>query len=254
VTAHDRPEQLNRHESDVPDTPVAGPLPSVSSGPDREYDNAADAGWLWVLEGLIAGIHHALNNRLGTVSAVSQVIEGDLPPGHPLAGSLSAEVRRMEDTVASLRDLGHRGGNATAVQLEPILERTLQLFTLHPGTRDVPIDLRLPEGLLPLRVSATRLLRALLILLSAAAARTGPGTAPIRVRASCDDRWMELSIDVDGSARTEAEGVGRIDPATATALVRDDGGELRIESGPEGLRCLVRYPTLLEIRWRERET
>jgi C4-dicarboxylate-specific signal transduction histidine kinase len=241
-----------RHVSDVPDPPVAGPPPSIIPVADRENDEAADAVWLRVLEGLIAGIHHALNNRLGTVSAVSQVLEGDLPPGHPLAGSLSAEVRRMEDTVASLRDLGHRGGDATAIQLEPILERALQLFTLNPGTRDVSIDVRLPDGLLPLRVSAARLLRALLILLSAAAARTGPGAAPIRVRASGDDRWLELSIDVVGRAMAEPERVGRIDPAAAAALVRDDGGDLRIQTGPQGLTYLVRYPTLLEVRRRER--
>jgi C4-dicarboxylate-specific signal transduction histidine kinase len=242
---------VNTSISAIHDSAVTGLLPSIESVPQRQSDDAAEAGWLRILEGLIAGIHHALNNRLGTLSAVSQVLEGDLPPGHPLAGSLSAEVRRMEDTVAWLRELGPGNDEVTAVQLEPILERAIQFVSLHPATRDVSVEVRLAEGLLPLRLSPGRLFRVLLILL-AAAARTGAG--PIRVRASSDDRSLEVSIRADGAVESEAEGteMGGIDPAAAAALVGADEGDLRIESDPEGLTCFLRYPTLLEVRRRER--
>ena len=76
-----------------------------------------ESPWIELSDGLVAGIHHALNNRMAALGGAVQVLQGDIEVEHPLISLLSTEVRRLEGTASLLRYLSHGDGTFEPVQL-----------------------------------------------------------------------------------------------------------------------------------------
>ena len=197
--------------------------------------------WARVGEGVIAGIHHALNNRLATISAVGQVLESELPPGHPLAGALNNELVRFESTTALLRHLTS-GGSAEPVQVENAIADAAQLFELHHGLREVELRIEEATGLPPVWIDPGALLRALLVMLASSAG----GASEVRVSAAGGEEEVEVRVARGARGRAN-EGIAGVSVGDAEAMLRPWGG--RVEGEGELLTAFL--PTLAAARRRE---
>jgi signal transduction histidine kinase len=104
---------------------------------ERERSGGPAELWLPVSAELITGVHHALNNRVGALSAVAQVLEGDMDPHHPLREALAMEVERLQTTVRTLALLPRRVGAAPEpIHLPGLLPLIMELLSYHLGVRD----------------------------------------------------------------------------------------------------------------------
>jgi nitrogen-specific signal transduction histidine kinase len=217
-------------------------------------EQESEAIWLRLSEALLDGLQHALNNRLGTVSALAQLVEADLPPEHALAGMLSREVQRLESTVALLSAMGGSGEQPEPLQIEAILAQARELVQLHHSLREVPLEIEVQPGVLPLYVRPNLLLRSLLILLAAAGARCTEGSA-ILLRVTGDDVSVRITIERAGQPVGDETVAGPLSGVTARgseSLLAREGGELR-PSGSVAGGYVVVLPTLPEVRRRERQ-
>jgi hypothetical protein len=139
---------------------------------DEGTIESAETSWLRLSDGLIAGIHHALNNRMAALGAAGQVLEADLTPGHPLSGLLSGEVQRLENTVTLLRLLTDGDTGLQPIEVAETLKEAQQLFAIHHSLRDTRLEVSCQAGLLPLWAQPSVLLRATLLCIVVASDRS----------------------------------------------------------------------------------
>lgn len=195
--------------------------------------------WLEVSDGLVSGVHHALNNRVAAVSALAQLLALGGAPSPDTEHALLDEVGRFEGTLRLLRLLPRDPeGVPIPLHLPELLPEVLALVALHREIREVRYDVHGDPDVLPLVAEESALLRALLVLLVRAgeAARSGE----VSVRYGGDERFVVLEVLVEGASGGAPDG-------GIAATFAEVGGEVRaLEAGWE-----VRMPTLLEVRSRE---
>ena len=208
------------------------------SGADAEgAGGAAGEAWLAAADGLVAGVHHALNNRLGTLSALAQLAALDGPGGAQALAALREETERMGSTLRLLALLPRRPGEEPIpLQLGGVLREALELAAQHRDVRDVEFAVETGPDLLPVLCPETALVHALLALLVGAglAAREG-GAARVDVRCTGDERRVTLEVEPEGDAVG-----GPLGGAGLAALFAAAGGEL--EATETGI--VARLPTL----------
>ncbi|HEV2147938.1 MAG TPA: hypothetical protein VGR37_11090, partial [Longimicrobiaceae bacterium] len=140
--------------------------------------------WLDASDGVLAGIHHALNNRLAAVSALVQLGAAGGGRGPDLDRALRDELERFGAALRLLAFLPRRPDEApTPLRLEEVLPDALALARQHRDVRDVEFAAESAPGLLPVFCRETALMHALITLLVRAgiAARGG---GRVRVRCS----------------------------------------------------------------------
>lgn len=223
----------------------------MASGHAQNDQEAAAEAWLRVSDGLVAGIHHALNNRLAALTAVAQVLEMEIPADHPLRSSLSGEADRLQSTVGLLHHLPRGRGVAEPLQLADVLRVVAELFALHHELRDIPLEVAGAADVLPVYCDPAQLTHALLLAAAAAGARVHPGAgSALRVEYRGDAEWVTLELSAEGEPRGDGDAHGLLDglaPGAAAPLLAPFGGELSVD-GPT--RLTVRLPTLLAVRKR----
>jgi C4-dicarboxylate-specific signal transduction histidine kinase len=200
---------------------------------------AAAEAWLAASDGLVAGIHHALNNRLGTLSALVQLAAGAQDPETDRA--LRDEMERCGATLRLLGLLPRRPDEAPIpLRLEDLLPDALALVRQHRDVRDVEFTVEFAPALLPVRCVETALVHALLTLLVRAGltARTGGGER-VRVGCSGDERFVTVVVEPEGGPAG-----GPLGGAGVAALFAAAGGAA--EATATGVA--LRLPTLLAGR------
>lgn len=211
----------------------------------EEGARAPCEAWLAVSEGLLSGVHHSLNNRLASLSALAQLLALGDAPSPDTERALLEEVRRMEESLLLLRLLPRSPGAAPLpLQLPELLSDALALLAHHRELRAVGYTVEGEPGVLPTVAEESTALQALLVLLAGvgeAALRSGEGR--VRVRYGGDEVRIWLEALAEGALPREVSGV----PA-ATEMARAAGGE--VETVPGGIRFVL--PTLPEVRRRER--
>jgi signal transduction histidine kinase len=202
--------------------------------------------WLPVSAELIAGVHHALNNRVGALSAVTQVLEGEMGAQNPLRLALADEVKRLQATVRTLTLLPrHADATPEPVHLPDLLPGVVELYGLHHGVRDTACVVETQDGILPLYCEPTLLAHLLLTLLVAAGEAAREAGTGVRLLARGDAREVTVTIEPQGEIAGEA--------AMRVEALRPWADELGgAVSGGAG-RYRLRLPTLPEVRRRERE-
>jgi C4-dicarboxylate-specific signal transduction histidine kinase len=213
------------------------------SGADAgEPGGGAEAeAWLAASDGLVAGVHHALNNRLGTVSALVQLASMDGGPGPEAMGALREELERMGATLRLLGMIPRRPGEEPIpLRLSELLPDALALVAQHRDARDVRFAVETAPDLLPVLCAESALVHALLALLAGAAvAASEAGTARVDVRCTGDERRVTLEVEPEGDAVG-----GPVSGAGLAALFAAAGGDA--ETTETGI--IARLPTLLAGR------
>ena len=202
--------------------------------------------WLPVSAEIISGVHHALNNRLGALSAVAQVLEGEMGSAHPLRNALAEEVDRMQTTVRTLTLLPRRAGaGPEPVYLPDLIGSVVELFGFHHGVRDTKCVVSGTGDVLPLYCEPTllaHLLITLLVTVGEAARAAGSG-----VLLGYAGNEAEVTMTVAADPAIESDWTLNADALRAWA--DELGGEVE----GTGAGFVVRLPTLPEVRRREKE-
>jgi C4-dicarboxylate-specific signal transduction histidine kinase len=202
---------------------------------------AAGEAWLAVSDGLVAGVHHALNNRLGTVSALVQLATLGEVGGMDPARALRDEMERLGDTLRLLSMIPRRPGEEPIpLQLGDVLADALALVAQHREARDVEFAVETAPDLLPVLCPETALAHALLALLvGAGTAARETGAARVAVRCTGDERRVTVEVEPEGGAAG-----GAMDGAGLAALFAAAGGSVEAT----GRGTAARLPTLLAGR------
>ncbi len=192
--------------------------------------------WLALSDDLLAGLVHALNNRVTALSVCAELAGfGDLEMVKD--GVLLSEVARLQRVGALIGCLPARGV-AEALDLGPVLDDVLAIHSHHPRMRRVECTVEVGDGMQPVRAPRWALLRLLLVMVDAAkSAAQEAGRGSLSIHLSSDAECVRL--------RTDARGT---DGTYAVEMAAVCGGVLLRER--DGL--LLTLPTLLELRRRER--
>lgn len=213
------------------------------SGADAEDGGGGPAAeaWLAASDGLVAGVHHALNNRLGTVSALVQLASMEGGSGPEAFGALREEVERLGGTLRLLGMIPRRPREEPIpLRLTELLPDALALVAQHRDAREVHFAVETAPDLLPVLCPESALVHALLALLAGAAvAASESGTSRVDVRCTGDPHRVTVEVEPDGDAVG-----GPVGGAGLAALFAAAGGEAEVtETG-----IVARLPTLLAAR------
>lgn len=210
-------------------------IANASGGPDGPV-------WHEEIDALIRGIAHALSNRAAALSLAAESVDDADPELRTESRErLTSEVARLGEVTELLKLLPMEGvGRPEAFQVDEVVASAVALHRHHLGLRAVPLDVVVGENVPPVRVERRILLRALVLLLSAA--RRAAQTRDETVRLSIDGAADRVSI----GTTTPVSSVGRELEQLASRM-----GGLAV-GGPAGLRMEI--PSLAALRAREAQT
>ncbi|HET9012534.1 MAG TPA: hypothetical protein VFN38_12005 [Gemmatimonadaceae bacterium] len=192
--------------------------------------------WLLLSDELLAGLVHALNNRVTALSVCAELaaLGDDQMLGE---GILMEEVGRLQRAAALIGLLPARG-HPEALEIAPVLADAIAIHVHHPTLRAIACTVDMQTGMQPVRVPRWALLRLLLIVVDAAKGAVQNGSnAAAAVQLTSDDSTVHVRAvarDGEGSYATEMAAL------CGGALVR------------EGDTLVLSLPSLNEVRRRER--
>lgn len=190
--------------------------------------------WLTLSDELLAGLVHALNNRVTALSVCAELAA--LGDEQMLGQSvLLDEVGRLQRAAALVGLLPARG-HAEAMEMAPVLADAIAIHSHHPRMRAIACTVEAQAGMQPVRVPRWALLRLLLIMVDAAKRAALDTTESATVRLSSDDSAVRVRV-----LARESEAPYAVEMATLC------GGVLTRE-GRELVLCL---PSLSEVRRRD---
>jgi signal transduction histidine kinase len=202
---------------------------------------AAPLSWTEEGDALVRGLAHTLSNRVAALGFTAESLGFD-DAGSPeeLRQDLGKELRRLGDLTRLFKLLPREGiGRQEALQVADVLADAMALHEHHLELRDIPIRSEIQADVLPVRVERWALLRALVLLLSAARRMAGVPADRGGVTASVGGDQGEVWVVVTAAAADTNE---------LRALAERIGG--RLDSGGSELRLVM--PSLLRVRDRER--
>jgi hypothetical protein len=217
-------------------SPARMPAERTTPEPVSLPDTPGATEWLALTDELLAGLVHALNNRITAMSVCVEL--AGLGDDQMLKdGMLAQEVGRLQRTGALLGLLPARG-QPEALEMAPVLDDVLAIHAHHPRTRDVDCTVDVRGTPPPVRVPRWALLRLLLVLVNEAKA-----TAQV-----AEQRSVTLTLSGDArELRLQTRTRGSVN-GYAAAMATLCGGTLQ----SDGVDAVLTLPGLAEVRLRER--
>lgn len=205
--------------------------------------------WLALVELVLQGLHHALNNRIGSLSALVELFHlGDLPADGSGFDGLAGDLTRLEDCNRVIRLLpADAHPSEEPLILDDILADVFAIHRFLHEVRELQVTIVPTRFVEPVRVERWALLRVLTLLL-ADAKRVAKNTgAVVRAVTESDDQWVrvEFRIGTPLVAEVPVSGGGRYSEALAERL----GGTVTRRPGVAELRL----PTLKARRAADRQ-
>lgn len=218
--------------------PVPAPVPRAA-GPMAETASDGADEWLLIVDQVCHGIHHALNNRIGSLSALLELTRlGDLPPNDPAFASLSAELTRLEECARTVRLLPRASMGEEPLIIDDVLADVLAVHVFLHDLRETPLSLSPTRFVEPVRAERWALVRALVLMLADAKRLAKANRASVKSSVESDERWVRVAFRVEPVPVGEVPAPAR--SAYAEALARVVGGAITREEG----RIELRLPTL----------
>jgi hypothetical protein len=205
------------------DPQLSDAAPALSPG--------AVAEWVRLVEAVLRGVAHALNNRAAALAALVELTSE--PPERPavLREILDTEQQRVRDIVRAVRTIGAPRGDAEALLPDDVAGDVRVVLEQHPELREGAVLIEVAHNT-PIRASRWAFGRALLALTTGLTG--GSRSRPRRLTIASEGDWLMLAGDASGRAS-----------ALAAELARHMGGE------PLEGRYGIRLPTLAALRRRE---
>jgi hypothetical protein len=153
--------------------------------------------WLDLVDEALNGLHHALNNRIGSLSALVELHQlGELTPDGPGFSSLAADVSRLEDCsrIASL--LPRSPGGEEPLILDDVLADVFAVHRFLHEVRDVQVTIVPARYVEPVRLERWALVRVLALLLNDAKRLAKTTGSIIRTVTESDEQWVRVEFGV----------------------------------------------------------
>ena len=154
--------------------------------------------WLELVDQALHGLHHALNNRIGSLSAVVELFHlGDMSPDGSGFESLTADLTRLEDCNRMVRLLPKDDvSGEEALILDDVLADVLAIHRYLHDVRDLQVTIVPTRYVEPVRAPRWALVRALTILLADAKRLARRTDAVVRAASESDERWARIEFRV----------------------------------------------------------
>jgi hypothetical protein len=200
--------------------------------------------WLDLVDQALQGLHHALNNRIGSLSALVELFQlGDLPPDGTGFDSLAADLARLGDCNRMVRLLPR---DAVIGEEPLILDDVLaDVFAIHRflhDVRDLQVTIVPTRYVEPVRVERWALVRVLTLLLADAKRLANESSSVVRAVTESDEHWVRVEFRVGSPLVAEVPRSARGRYAEAVAAMF--GGTVTRKPGVAELRM----PTLKSRR------
>ena len=248
-----RPDVMRREttndDQDVTENVALPPPPTEGAGAEE---------WLELVDQALQGLHHALNNRLGSLSALVELFQlGDLTADLAQGGgsteasfrSLAADLARLEDCSRMVRLLPR---DAVAIEEPLILDDVLaDVFAIHRflhDVRDLQVSIAPTRYVEPVRVERWALVRVLALLLNDAKRLAKQADAIVRVVTESDEHWVQIEFRVGSPLVTDVPSPAHAGGRYAALVAAGFGGTVNRRQGVVELRL----PTLRARRAADR--
>jgi len=204
--------------------------------------------WLDLVDHALQGLHHALNNRIGSLSAVVELYQlGDMPPDASGFENIATDLTRLTDANRVLRLLPRDSiVGEEALILDDVLADVLAIHRYLHDARDLQVSVVPTRFVEPVRVERWALVRVLTLLLADAKRLAKAHDTTVRVVTESDEQWVRVEFRVGAPLvePTPASTRGRY----AEGLAMSFGGQVARRAGVAELRL----PTLKARRAADR--
>lgn len=226
---------------------------------------------------LAGGVAHEINNPLGGILALTQILRREAEGGtqaasQPAVWSDTApeDLRQIEEAalrckriVSDLLDFSRssKAEERQEVYVEDLFEKALSLAQLQDKRHHVTVERSFEDGVPGVRVNANRIQQVLLNLLSNAfyAAHEASGDdAAVTLRTSAENGYVVASVEDNGpgvpdkytarvfdpffTTKTPGQGTG-LGLSVSYGIVQEHGGRIEVENTSRGARFRVYLPT-----------
>ena len=204
-----------------------------------------------IVDRALHGLHHALNNRIGSLSALVELYQlGDLPPDGSGFENLAADLARLGDCNRMVRLLP---SDSVAGEEPLILDDVLaDVFAIHRylhDVRELQVTIVPTRYVEPVRVERWALVRVLTMLLCDAKRLAKDTHSPaVRAVTESDEQWVRVEFRVGAPLVAESPAPGRPGSRYAERLAESFGGKVDRRAGIAELRV----PTLKARRAADR--
>jgi hypothetical protein len=196
----------------------------------------SEGEWTPLLEDLLRGLVHAMNNRVTALSAFAELAA--LDDGVLEVDMLRNEIQRLHAVSSLVSVLASRNDELEALELSAVLEKALEIHSHHPRMRAALCTVEKAGSILPVRVPRWAVLRLVLLMVDAAKRAGGVSdAATVAMWLSGNDAVVRLHF-----VSREPLGVDAAD------LARRCGGVVSYANG----EAVLELPSLLELRRREK--
>jgi len=210
---------------------------------------ASSDEWLDLVDQVLLGLDHALNNRLGALRAFAELLRDEHWRNTSAATeSVQKEMARLEETTSVVRLLARpRQASETGLILEEVMTDIVRIQSMLYDVRDTPIDFVPGPPLEPVWSERSALIRLLSVVLyglrrsareAVVGGAGGSAGAAVRLATESDEEWVRIRFTSSQPAGELA--LSGYASSTAAAL----GAEWRSSRG--GLE--LRLPTLKSHR------
>ena len=206
--------------------------------------------WLDLVDRALEGLHHALNNRIGSLSALVELYQlGDLPTDGSGFGNLAADLTRLGECNRVIRLLPRDSvAGEEPLILDDVLADVLAIHRYLHDVRDLQVTIVPTRYVEPVRVERWALVRVLTLLLADAKRLAKANATTVRAVTESDEAWVRVELRI-GSPLLEAVPVPAKGPY-AELVATSFGGLVTRRSGVVELQL----PTLKARRAADRRS
>jgi hypothetical protein len=225
----------------VPRAPTPAPSPAKPAAPEGVEE------WLDLVDHALQGLHHALNNRIGSLSAVVELYQlGDLPSDGKGFENLAADLTRLGDCNRVVRLLSRDSVGEEPLILDDVLADVLAIHRFLHDVRDLQVSIVPTRYVEPVRVERWALVRVLTLLLADAKRSAQIQNTTVRAVTESDEQWVRVEFRL-GVPHTDAVPAFARGPY-AERVAEAFGGQVSRRAGAVELRL----PTLKARRAADR--
>lgn len=206
--------------------------------------------WIEIVDQALHGLHHALNNRIGSLSALVELYQmGDLPPDGAGFENLAADLKRLEDCNRVVRLLPHDGvAGEEALILDDVVADVLAIHRFLHDTRELQATVVPTRYVEPVRAERWALVRVLTLLLRDAKLLAKAAGASVRAATESDEQWVRVEFRVGPASVAGAPEPGRGGGRYTEVVAERFGGIVERRPGAVALKM----PTLKARRAADR--
>ncbi|HEV8216393.1 MAG TPA: hypothetical protein VGP95_11175 [Gemmatimonadaceae bacterium] len=206
--------------------------------------------WLDLVDQVLLGLDHALNNRLGALRAFAELLRDEhWRTTSAATDSVQKELARLEETTSIVRLLARPGQpSKSGLILEEVMTDVVRLQSMLYDVRDIALEFVPGPPLEPVWSERTALVRLLSVTLYGLrrSTREGGGVngTAVRVSTESDEQWARIRFSASKPMSESAISV------YGASLASSIGAEWRFGGG----QLELRLPTLKSHRAPARTT